>query len=329
MLSLVSDAARANKKLARWLGSNLPANSLLSWHHCNAHEVNHTVEPVWRGLHINELFCSAKVLHAGNTFFDLITHVANEILENMEVVYGQNPQSSADQQYAESVLALAYPVWILNDDLDDDDLEKHRRRRILKEKLGWLKLIFNGDWRGPLRHYCRLGCPCACGSAQAVRQKAVIVFLDVVLGARPSVPALSRWCKCSKTATWFFLADAIHKLLSLGYRRMYGQDRFQVESRLNNAVMDLQQSTDPISTQSGGANSFLMSDLPVPKILRARALKSVSWLLDPDTLTELAIAVSVTRPVELMLHWLFDQQHVSCQCFKPIFMFPFCDCRKR
>lgn len=97
VLSLVSDAARANKKLARWLGSNLPANSLLSWHHCNAHEVNHTVEPVWRGLHINELFCSAKVLHAGNTFFDLITHVANEILENMEVVYGQNPQSSADQ----------------------------------------------------------------------------------------------------------------------------------------------------------------------------------------------------------------------------------------
>ncbi len=311
MLALVSDAARANVKLARWLGANLPENGLLTWHHCNAHEVNHAVEPLWRGLHVNELFCSAKVLHSGNTFFDLITHVANEILENMEVVYGHNPQSPSDQQYAESVLALAYPLW--NDDADDVD--GNRRRSILEEKLGWLKLIFNGDWRGPLKHYCRLGCPCGCSSAHAVRQKAVIVFLNVVLGARPTVPALSRWCKCAKTATWFYLADAIHKLLSLGYSRMYGQDRHQVQRRLNNAVMDLQESIAPISTPSGDANSFLISDLPVPKILRARAWKSVSWVLGPNTLSELAIAVSVTRPAEHILHWLFHQQHESCQRF--------------
>ena len=38
-------------------------------------------------------------------------------------------------------------------------------------------------------------CLDGCGSAQAVRHKAVIDFLDVVLGARPFVPALSPWCK--------------------------------------------------------------------------------------------------------------------------------------
>ena len=86
-LSLVTDSAKANQRLASWLGTHIPSNGLLTWHGCNAHETNHAVEPIWRGCHVNEMFCAAKVLHSGNTFFDLITHVACEITSNMEVTF--------------------------------------------------------------------------------------------------------------------------------------------------------------------------------------------------------------------------------------------------
>ena len=42
----------------------------------------------------------------------------------------------------------------------------------------------------------------------------------------------------------------------------------------------------------------------------ARALKSVSWLLRPETLPELTIVVFATRPAERLMSWLFEQQQV-------------------
>ena len=103
---------------------------------------------------------------------------------------------------------------------------------------------------------------------------------------------------------------AVHGLLKRGYERMYGCNRTQLGEKYRQAVLDLQGSQGNLeAAQSSGDTSFLASDLPVPKILRARALKSVQWLLDTDTLAELCISVCVTQPAESLLHWLFKQQH--------------------
>ena len=58
------------------------------------------------------------------------------------------------------------------------------------------------------------------------------------------------------------------------------------------------------------AATNLIQAVEVPKILRARALKSVSWLLRPETLPELTIVVFATRPAERLMSWLFEQQQV-------------------
>ena len=87
---------------------------------------------------------------------------------------------------------------------------------------------------------------------------------------------------------------------------MYRQSSSQAAANLSQAVEDLSTNSD----RDVEDHSFLQSDVPVPKILRARALKSVSWLLNRETLPELAIVVSATRPAESLMAWLFEQQQV-------------------
>ena len=65
------------------------------------------------------------------------------------------------------------------------------------------------------------------------------------------------------------------------------------------------------ASASSGPQSCCAADLPIPKILRVRALKSATWVLSESMLVDLCVSIYATQPAERMLTWLFKQQKVS------------------
>lgn len=192
-----------------------------------------------------------------------------------------------------------------------------------KELVDYLLLMFNGDWRSSrIAHYCQLGCRCGCRTKEEVVAKAKAALLGVIFATRPSVPALSRWLKCSKTAKWFWVASALHQILPRSFQSLYNvKVSGDVQSTLTQACLDLDNdlrqlvappgNSAPEAAAAGGA--FMVPELPVPKIVRARALKAVQWIIAPDTLCELCVSVFSTAPAERIIIWLFKQQSVPWQ----------------
>ena len=186
------------------------------------------------------------------------------------------------------------------------------RETKLAHMVKWLLVIYNGDWRSPTPiHHCKLGCECKCESPAQLRLKAMTVFVAFVMGSRPAVPALSRWLKCVKTARWYWTTSAIHGLLQRGYEGLYGLSHSaaceELTQEMKEFVEDGRGALAP--ARDGAASTVFSAELPVPKILRVRALRSVTWLLSDSMLVDLCVSICSTRPAEHMLEWLFKQQH--------------------
>ncbi len=126
--------------------------------------------------------------------------------------------SEENQRYAREMVNLSLPYLHRIEELDSDGSDLR-----LAQKIHWLLLIFNGNWRSTrLVHHCSLSCQCGCSSPSEVRYRAVAIYTGFVLGSRPPIPALSKWCKCGLTARWFLLGCGIHQLLQRGFDLLYG-----------------------------------------------------------------------------------------------------------
>lgn len=54
---------------------------------------------------------------------------------------------------------------------------------------------------------------------------------------------------------------------------------------------------------------FAIPDLPIPKILRVRALRASQWLLSDETVSDLCVAIVSTQAAEQIAEWIYFQQH--------------------
>ena len=150
-------------------------------------------------------FCASNVVSFGQTFCELILQSSAFIKQNMTVVY--EAPDPAWAMYAHDVAKLT--IKQLRSDLashkyDPGDLN-HRRQRI-----NLFLSVFNSDWKSPvLRHHCSMTCPCGCLPASDLAALAAELYVEIILGSRPPIPALNRWLKCSSTARWFMLLATV------------------------------------------------------------------------------------------------------------------------
>ncbi len=182
--------------------------------------------------------------------------------------------------------------------------------------------MFNSDWRSErIVHHCWLGCPCKSMSKKEVAMKAVAALIGLVFASRPAVPALSRWLKCSETSQWFLLASSIRNILPRSFKSLYGLHS-KPTLPLQKACLELNRELRQIVQSSGNQGGVLegsgdalfISEIPAPKVMRARALKSVSWLVGDSTLVDICISVCSTEPAEYLSAWLFKHQHFFSSC---------------
>ena len=210
--------------------------------------------------------------------------------------------------YATSVVELALPYLKTLDDLEG-------KPGITAKRLQWLKLIFNGDWRSErVVHHCHLGCPCGSRNGYEVKLKATAIYTSFILGTRPPVPALSKWLKCGQTARWFWMASSIHQLLQKGFELLFGLSQHR-DASLRSACAELDKELASLVSAdetSAAQAAFMLPDLPLPKVIRVRALKATNWLLGEHTLVDLCIAICSTRPSEYFAEWLFAEQKATC-----------------
>ena len=131
----------------------------------------------------------------------------------------------ADRTYAEGIVNLSLPFFHMLEDVHEDDKSS---KASLKQRLDWLLTMFNGDWTSStIIHYCSVRCACGCKNPREVRMKATAVFVGMVLGSRPPVPAVSKWGKVGQTARWFLLASCLHGLLQRGFQLLYGKKKLK------------------------------------------------------------------------------------------------------
>ena len=146
-------------------------------------------------------FCMSNVVAYGQTFLDLVLHIAAYIKRYMTVSY--EPASMTHRRFAESVVKLALGKRLRGGD------DKSEWRRKLDERIQTFLNIFNGDWKvwspGGLKHHCSIRCSCGGMKGPELGSYAASLFTELVLCSRPPIPALSRWLKCSETAKWYVL----------------------------------------------------------------------------------------------------------------------------
>lgn len=206
---------------------------------------------------------------------------------------------------------MALPFLHVVEDLEAQENHVH-------EKIRWLQIIFNGSWQSttPI-HYCGLACPCGASSPEEVRHMAQKIFCGFILSSRPPIPALAKWAKCGLTARWFFLASCVHSLLQRGIDELYGiSSRNSLQSACQELGHELSVLANDGNTSSDtstldAVSAFALPDLPIPKILRVRALKAANWLLSEHAVADLAVAIAATEPAESIVEWLFREQHES------------------
>ena len=144
------------------------------------------------------------MLNFGTVFYDLVVKCADVIQKRIQVSY--DPPSDADRSFAKTMMKLSHAArkkakLLGNDDDDDDD---DNDSTLDAETLQKFLNIFNGNWKSSIiTHHCSVLCPC--NGTKNIGKLAGELFAQVILGARPVVPALSRWLKCAATAKWFML----------------------------------------------------------------------------------------------------------------------------
>ena len=140
-------------------------------------------------------FCLSNVLSFGTTFFDLVLQCTQIIETGIQVSY--EPTSPADLAFSKAMLKIAFSGR-RKQDLDDDASMNKQTKLFLQ--------IFNGNWKSrSIVHHCSFQCPCK--GTRDLGKLAGELFAAVALGARPVVPALSRWLKCASTAKWYLLLN--------------------------------------------------------------------------------------------------------------------------
>lgn len=150
--------------------------------------------------------CTCNVLGFGSTFYDVVLHCHAYVKSNLRVVYS-HPRGS-DLAYAQAIMDLTLSVRLRKlRDYYEDDVSMLEKCSTLERKTKLFLAIFNGNWKDTsqkgLVHHCFMGCPCGGLTPAALRQVAADLFVEIVLASKPSVPAVSRWLKCSKAAKWF------------------------------------------------------------------------------------------------------------------------------
>ncbi len=146
------------------------------------------------------------MLGFGSTFYDVILQCHAYVRSSMRVVYS-HPRD-CDLAYAKAIMDLTLSVRLRKlQDYYQDQGAMLEKSSILEKKTKLFLAIFNGNWkdtsRNGLLHHCFMGCPCGGLTPAALIQVAADLFVEIVLASKPSVPAVSRWLKCSKSAKWF------------------------------------------------------------------------------------------------------------------------------
>ena len=128
------------------------------------------------------------------------------------MVYGEPLDS--DKEFARQIMNLTMPARLqkmkraqYDREGDGVELQEAARSSALEQKIELFLCVFNGSWRkskpSDLVHYCHLNCRCGGRRGIELGNLAAELYIEVILAGRPSVPALSRWLKCAKTAKWF------------------------------------------------------------------------------------------------------------------------------
>lgn len=157
-------------------------------------------------------FCTCNVLGFGSTFFDLVLQCTSYIEKNMQVVYRR--PDDVHLRFAKRIMDLTLPVRLrkLQDMYDSTESPQWKTRiSVLEQRTKLFLTVFNSDWTNSsassLQHCCYLGCPCGGLDRRKLAQLAASLFCEIILASRPTVPALSRWLKCSKSTKWFLKLD--------------------------------------------------------------------------------------------------------------------------
>ena len=123
----------------------------------------------------------------------------------MRVVH-KRPET-ADLEFSQKIMDLTMPVRLqkLRDFYSQSDLSGvEGKQRLLEQRTELFLNVFNSNWkRDSLIHCCYMGCPCGGLPGPELASLASELFVEIILSSRPTVPALSRWLKCSKAAKWF------------------------------------------------------------------------------------------------------------------------------
>lgn len=299
ILAFVSDAAPANMKLMRWIGRNLPPNTLFLHHICNMHEANHCVQGVWRGLGINPMFCLSNVITFGQTFMDLMLSAIAVIKSRLVIVY--DPPDPSARKFATEIMNMSLMQW--DNTHEPGDLKKRRRDRI-----ALFLNVFNSDWRNnrEIKHHCSVFCACGGASRSNLADLAASLFVEVILFGRPPIPALSRWTKCWKTAMWYLPGLVCHGIFQASFLAMFrrkgresGDSKGTLQMLLNGILRDLAGGEEDAlvlsqKPEEAASASFTASEIPVVKVQGVRSEKSCLWLEREETVTEVLVAVVST-----------------------------------
>lgn len=153
-------------------------------------------------------FCLSNVLSYGSTFYDLVLNSCSIIRSRLRIVHAK--PCPENMRFARKIMDITLPVRLKK----LHSLYEHQgegmvdsRKSVLQKRTEMFLTVFNGNWKDTsvngLVHCCQLGCKCGGLDATSLGNLAADLFAEVVLSSRPTVPALSRWLKCSKSSKWF------------------------------------------------------------------------------------------------------------------------------
>lgn len=130
---------------------------------------------------------------------DLMLQAIALIRSRMVVVH--SPPDPQAQHFSSELMRMSL---LKIDDSDVDDTTGTLKRK-QQERIALFLNIFNSDWRNTeeIKHHCSVFCPCGGLQPAKLAELAASLFVELILAAKPPIPALSRWNKCWHTAKWF------------------------------------------------------------------------------------------------------------------------------
>ena len=281
---LISDAAKACRKVSRVLTSMANGAFLVLHNKCIMHQVSLSVN--YCQLHVNMLgvlFCSSTLVHQGRAYDALLRNVRRLLGSPDRFQITLTPPRDEDKLYLKRALEMLDWDETL---YRDHDLQRKSQSKAKKQKArDEFARMFTGDVRcKTLKHYCPLGC-CPLGRDQSV-DKAVDAFKGVLLSSLPEVPAVNRWTKLYPAVAWWLCALLLGGVVSDAWIKLHTsqdeEDGIQVEDLMG-----------PQDTETHRA------------IARSRQRKSIKFISDPETPLKLCAFGLAMRPTLMIMGFLF------------------------